>query len=566
MIEWSIYPQNYELSSSLAKELNVSPYLAQILQNRGFLTFDSAYKFLYPKLMHLKDPFDIPHIKKAADRVLLAKERGEKILVYGDYDVDGVTGTGIVIEALRKIGIEARSYIPYRYGEGYSLNVSAIRKIKEEKISLIITVDCGISNFLEIEEATALNIDVIITDHHNLPNKLPNAYAIVNPKLIKEDHPSKDLSGAGVAFKFAWALFRCANISENSFLTNLLDLAALGTIADIVALTNENRIITKQGLVMINKQEKRIGLEALITILGLKGPISTRDVNFGIAPRINAAGRLEHASLSLNLLISKDPIEAKKFAKELNKLNSKRQEIGDVINNQVFSQITDQNLSSNKIIIAVGKNWHPGVIGIIASRVVEKFYKPAVLISINEDIGRGSARSIDNLNIFKILASCQDLYTDFGGHEGAAGFEIEKQNIEELKTRLLKATEGLDFDFNPKLHVDLELKPEQATLAFAEELKLLEPHGEKNPSPIFLSKRLKLLDVWTVGNNNSHLKIKFASGSYTFDVIGFGFGEHKNQISPNSYYDIAYSISSNQWNGFDNVQFNLVDLKPSEKL
>ena len=385
------------------------PLLHSILRNRGVADIEA---FLNPKLSNLRDPFEIPDIQKAAQRALLAKERGEKVLVYGDYDVDGVTGTAILVHALRFLGIDATYYVPHRYGEGYSLSLDSVRKIAGSGVKLVVTVDCGIASAVEIEEANALGMEVIVTDHHNLPHALPKAFAVVNPKQIQGEHPSKYLSGAGVAFKFAWALLRTAGLKDSIFLTSLLDLASLGTVSDVVPLTEENRILAVGGLNLINER-KRLGIKHLAEAASLYGKISVNNIYFGLAPRLNAAGRLEHASKSVDLLLSDDPVRARELAEELSRINTRRQGLGSSIKEEIFSQLSDAFVSENRLILLSGKNWHPGVIGIVASQVVDAFNRPTVLIGINDGAGRGSARSIDGLNIYEILDSCHDLFLDF---------------------------------------------------------------------------------------------------------------------------------------------------------
>lgn len=536
-------------SLELSRQLKISPLLAQMLINRGITGVKESQVFLSPRLMNLSDPFLLPNIKKAAERVIRALERGEKVAIYGDYDVDGVTGTSILIETLRHIGLDPSYYIPHRYGEGYSLNIEAVKTLKQDGINLIITVDCGISSYIEIEEANSLGMEVIVTDHHTPPAKLPNALVILN----------RDLSGAGVAFKFAWALIRTAGIAENSFLSSLLDLAALGTIADVVPLTQENRILAKQGLTELSER-KRPGIKALAQAAGLKNDLTVRDINFGLAPRLNAAGRLEHASISVDLLLSKNAHDAQKLAEKLSRVNSSRQGIGEGIGNDVFAKIDTLGLSQEKIIIVSGEDWHPGVIGIIASRVVDKFYRPVVLIGINEGKGRGSARSIEGFNVFSLLETCRDLYKDFGGHEAAAGFEIEPENIPELKRRLTEGINALELDLTPKLKLDAEINPAQATLALVQELRMLEPFGSGNTIPVFASRGLKLTDVRKVGKESGHLKIKLSSGDARFEAIGFRMGGTAETLKPGETYDIAYSLETNVWDGFESVQFNLCDI------
>src|SRR3989339_105856 len=536
--EWKLFPQTPGLS-----------ILEQILKNRGITETAS---FLNPRLANLKDPFDIPNIEKAAEQVLLAIGKNRKILVYGDYDVDGVTGTAILLETLQYLGATAGHYIPSRYGEGYSMNLEAVKKAKEEKVELIITVDCGISNLKEIELANRLGIDVVVTDHHNVPETLPPALAIVNPKMIPASHPSKNLAGAGVAFKFAWVLLRKAEKKDNAFLTDLLDLAALGTVADAVPLTEENRIIAYAGLNILN-QKKRLGINHLIEAALLTGEINIHHVKFALAPSINAAGRLEHASMSLNLLKADNAEEATKIAKELNSINIRRQNIGSLIQKEVFARIESEKLDQNKVIILKGENWHPGVIGIVASQVADKYYRPAVLISN----GRGSARSIDEINVYEILAACRDLYSSFGGHAGAAGFELKEGSFDEFCKRIEERANELIKDLTPHIMIDRELSISEMTLALAHEINRLSPFGEGNPPPVFMTGNLPLEEIRQVGSDKKHLKLKLGG----LDAIGFNLGTLAPTLTLSKKYDMVYNLKNDEWNGFDRLQANLIDIK-----
>lgn len=558
---WQLYQPNKPLAQQLATQLAVSPLIGKLLVNRRVADLSAAQVFLKPTLSNLRNPFDIPNIVKAAERVLLAKQKGEKVLIYGDYDVDGVTGTAILVEILKHFGIQVDYYIPDRYGEGYSLSVEAIKKIASSGVKLIITVDCGIASVKEVAQANELGLEVVVTDHHNIPEQLPEAYALVNPKLITGDHPSKYLSGSGVAFKFAWALLKVAKQRDVSFLTSLLDLAALGTFADVVPLNQENRVIAVGGLRLINER-KRLGIKYLAEVASLKEKITENKIYFGLAPRINAAGRIEHASKSVELFLSQDPEGVKALAAELNSINVRRQGIGSDIREEVFSRLEGQPEDA-KVVVLEGEGWHPGVIGIVASRVVDQLGRPAVLIGINDGVGRGSARSIGNVNIYKLLNGCCDLFLDFGGHEGAAGFEIAIDKIPELKKRLQeKAAELIsDEDLKPRLLLEAELEAKDFSLKLAKEIELLGPFGEGNEVPLFLTRGAKLESFRAVGKEGKHLKAKFAKDGSSFDTIGFGLGEKAAQLNYNSKYDLAYRLETNKWNGFENVQLSLVDIK-----
>ncbi len=561
---WKLFKSDQNRAQALSQELKISPLTAQVLINRGIRDLKEADVFLNPRLAHLRDPLEIPNIVEAAKRVLLARERKEKVLVYGDYDVDGVTGTAILLHALKFLGISASYYIPHRYGEGYSLSMEAVRKIAESGVKLIVTVDCGVSNFVEIEEAKRLGMEVVVTDHHNLPQKLPQAYAIVNPKLISEEHPSKYLSGAGVAFKFAWALLKTAGIKDAAFLTSLLDLASLGTFSDVVPLTAENRVLAVNGLNYINER-KRLGIKHLAEAASLYGKIAAQQIYFVLAPRINAAGRLEHASKSVELLLSENPLETAALAEELSKINTRRRSIGGDIKEDVFSQLDDKYIGEKKVVVLSGENWHPGVIGIVASQVVDRYFRPAVLVGVNDGVGRGSARSVEGFNIYELLDSCRDLFLDFGGHEGAAGFEIKSEDIPALKTRLEKAIDQrVSFDdLRAKLTIDAELDPATISLGLIKELEVLGPHGEGNPPPLFMSGQLNLVDVRQVGKGKRHLKAKFSHGNIMLETIGFGMGDFVDRLDYNAKYDIAYRMETNEWDGFEVAQLSLVDIRES---
>ena len=559
---WQIGRQEKEAAQEISKSSKISPTLAQVLINRGLSGIAEIDAFITPKLNFLSNPYDIPGMEKAAQRVLLAKEKGERVAVYGDYDVDGVTGTAILLLSLKDLGIDATYYIPHRYSEGYGLNSNAIKNLFDEGVKLIVTVDCGISNVIEIEYANSLGMEVVVTDHHNPPSVLPKSHSIVNPKLIDGNHRARELSGAGVAFKFAWGLYRSAGIKDSANLMELLDLAGLGTIADIVPLLDENRILAIYGLKNMNER-KRIGLRSLIEAAGIKKRITASSVSFAIAPRLNSAGRLEHASLSVELLITKDELIAKKLALELNRLNSKRQGIGSQIQEEVFAKIGDK---PERSIVLCGNSWNPGVIGIVASQVVNRYCRPAVLIGVNEGIGRGSARSIDGINIFNVLNECRDLFTDFGGHKKAAGFEVVEDNIPELTRRLKGIIDDLvsDEELVPTLEIESALDPKEITMSLASELELLDPHGEENPPPVFVSYGLKLIDMRRVGDG-THLKTRFTDGKVTLDSIGFSLGDLASKLKLGDSYDLAYNLEVNEFNGIESAQLNLVDIRNEEK-
>lgn len=563
MKKWNLQSIDERKADELAKQLGLPRLLALLLVARGEGTVDGAAKFLAPKISSLQDPFVIPNIKAAAERVLLAKQRGEKVVVFGDYDVDGVTGTAIVVQTLKLLGLETSYYIPHRYNEGYGLSVAAVKALAASGTNLIVTVDCGVSNVREVLAAGEVGVDVIVTDHHNLPPVLPAAVAIVNPKMMPAGHPSRDLSGSGVAFKFAWALLRTAGIKDSFFLTALLDLAALGTFSDVVPLTGENRVIAKSGLAYIDGRQ-RIGLKKLAEVANLNGTIGADQIYFGLAPRLNAAGRLEHAGKSVDLLLAEDGTIARQLAEEINKINIRRQETGAKIKEEVFSRLPA--VDEGKAIVISGENWNPGVIGIVASQVAEARFRPAVLIGVNDGIGRGSARSVGKLNIFDYLVKCRDLFLDFGGHAGAAGFKIEAKNIPLFAEQFLAevATGIADDELAPGLAIDAEVTIDQLSLSLVKELQRLAPFGERNPVPVLMLRNLALSNFRTIGNGNKHLKAKFNFGGAEVETIGFGMGSLGECLDYSKRYDLAFNLESNEWNGFESAQLRLIDLKEAD--
>lgn len=549
----------------LAAEAGISGLLAAVLVNRGISDGEQAEKFLHPSLSHLHDPFLLKDMDKAADRIIAAINGREHITIYGDYDVDGVSSTSLLYRFFNEIGADAAYYIPDRLEEGYGLSSEAMDKIRETGAQLIVTVDCGITAVDEVAHACELGMQVVVTDHHECKEVLPDACAVVNPCRCDCNYPFKELAGAGVVLKLVQAL--CIRLSRKDLSYKYLDLAALATIADVVPLVGENRIIAKFGLEAIEKT-KNPGIAALLDVTGLKGkPVSAYNVGFGIAPRINAAGRVGDAERAVRMLTTNDYDEAAAIACELDNENKYRQDVEAGILKQVIQMVeTDVDLDNEKVIVAAGEGWHHGIIGIVASKITERYYRPSILISIDNGTGKGSGRSIEGFNLYKALVSCEGFLDKYGGHELAAGITLKAENlplfrraINEYANKVIK-----EEDLIPKINVDALIKPEDLCLENAEELEMLAPFGAGNPGPVLAQYDLKIDSSRTVGEGK-HLKLRLRSGTASIDAIGFNMGDSAEVIEHSDSLNAAFSLEINCWNNSRKVQLNLRDVKLDEK-
>ncbi len=560
---WYIKPPKPGLQCELSKSLGISPLTAQLLINRGIKDYDAAKKFLDASMSNLSNPKDISGIKAAAQRLVEAVKNDEKILIYGDYDVDGLTSTAIMMEYFQQIGVEVKHLIPNRLENGYGLSVDMVDLILEKDCSLVLTVDCGINSIKEVELLKEKGIDVIITDHHLPEGDIPNATAVVNPKLASPED-AFHLAGVGVAFKVLQVL--AEEFNNSHVLINSLDLVALGTVADIVPLFGDNRILVKEGLEIINKTN-RPGLKALISISGFSEcNLCTQELSFGLAPRLNAAGRIGDCGLALELLLTKSLQRADELAKELNRANQERQLIESSITEQVEEMVLNEiDIEKEKIIVLASELWHLGVVGIVASRIAKKFYRPVILIAIEGEVGRGSARSIKGCNIFEGLKNCAHLLKDFGGHEQAAGIFIDTNNIQAFKESINKwADDNLTQDcFIPKVYGEAEVVMSELDKGLVNELNSLAPFGEGNPNPILMCRGLEVLSSRKVGRQENHLKILLASETENIDAIGFKLGFLDEIAAAGEKLDLAFYLENNKWNGMEKLQLNIKDLKTS---
>jgi len=547
----------------LSKELNISPILAQLLINRGTKEVIGAGKFLKADLKDLRDPYIFQDMEKAVDKILRAANNNERILIYGDYDVDGITSVALLFSILREFTNNLYYYIPNRFQEGYGLNEEAIDIAFKNNFKLIITVDCGISSIHEIEKANNYGIDIIVIDHHQPQKDLPSAIAIINPKCDK-NYPFKELAGVGVSFKMAQALYLKLKKNQDD-LWNLLDYVALGSIADSVPFIDENRILIKYGLKTLN-QSKKEGLKALIMESGVNyGNLGTKEVNFALAPRINAAGRLGDSKLALELLLTDSKYKAKHLSRKLSEINKRRQEIGDNILREAreFASIQVKE-EDNKVLVLASENWNQGVIGIIASRLVDEFNRPTIVISKKDGIAKGSGRSIKGFHLYNVLELCQDILINFGGHKLAAGITIESNKIPEFKSMINEISQNFikKDDLHPELKVDAQILLSDINFGLIKDINILEPFGIGNPQPVFCSYKNIISDWRLVGEKREHLKLKIKDGNRTLEGIGFKLSRTGNQIfSENKIVNLAFNIELNKWNGTENIQLNIKDIK-----
>jgi single-stranded-DNA-specific exonuclease len=555
--EWKISPR--ETLHEVMNFPDLNPVILQLLRKRGVESREQIERFLDPRIECLYNPMLMKDMEKAVDRIKSAVKKSEKITVYGDYDVDGITSTCIMMKTLKKMGGNVDYYIPSRLDEGYGLNRDSIEKIHGRGTTLIITVDNGISSFEEVDYAKSLGMDVIITDHHEPQDLIPQAVAVVNPKQNNCHYPFKNLAGVGVTLKLAHAL---TNLDQQTLEDNL-ELAALGTIADIVPLLDENRIIAKYGLKHLEKTDNR-GLKAMKSLLNISDmQLDTTKVSFLLAPRLNAVGRISSAEIAVELLLTGDETRAFELAQTLESINQERQAIESKILTQAREMIEkDLDLDEDRVIVASSQEWHPGVIGIVASKLVEIYNRPCILIAMEGEEGKGSGRSIPGFNIFEALSQVSHLLTRYGGHEQAAGLAISVNNIEIFREEINKiAGNTLNRKYTPELNIDMELKEEDITLDLAGQLELLEPFGYGNPKPVFMCKNFCVNHIRTVGNEDRHLKLSLKKKQKQIAAIGFNFGLYKEELNMAPVLDIAFYLEVNRWQGITEPQLKIKDIK-----
>jgi single-stranded-DNA-specific exonuclease len=562
--QWILRHVDPGQQTALASLLSISRMTASVLVGRGVTTKEQADRWMSPQAAGTHDPFLIPDVEIAVDRLHRAVQTGERICFYGDYDVDGMSATSLYILFFRGLGANVCWYIPDRLGEGYGLNESAIARVRSDGATLLVTSDCGTTSHREVEAACRLGIDVIITDHHQGEDLLPPAFAIMNPYRKDSRYPFPGLCSAGLAYKVVQA-YATTYGSGRVVVESFLDLVALATVADVVPLQDENRYLVRQGLDLISRGV-RPGIKALKSVAGVDRTCTAGTIAFRLAPRINAAGRLAHADLGVQLLTTESEADAHRIAGQLEQLNRERQAIEEQTVTQALAAVNPDDLPA--ALVVASRDWHLGVVGIVAARLVERYHRPAVVIAINEDgIGKGSARSIPGFDLYQALAACRHVLKGYGGHPAAAGLTIEEARLPEFVQGFQRVAAGWSEQHgrDPLLHVDAEVKLMDVGPHAVRELDRLHPFGAGNPEPVFVVRNLAMLDMRVVGDGHLKLTVR-QQGSTPFESIGFRLGDlltHRG-LSRTASIDLAFMPELNRWNGFDRIQLRIKDLRAAQ--
>ncbi len=559
--KWQIYETDENKVNEIQEKYQINKLLATILVNRNIINEDEIKLFLEPTRRDFHDPFLITDMQKAVQRIINAIDNQERVTIYGDYDVDGITSITVLKSFLQDRGLEVETYIPNRLEEGYGLNQNAIEKIANNKCQLMITVDCGISAIEEIEYANKLGIETIITDHHEPGNEIPNAIAVIDNKRKDSNYPFRELAGVGVVFKLIQAIGITLRLKEEEYL-KYLDIVCVGTISDIVPLINENRVIAKLGLMLI-KQTKNIGLRAIINSSGYT-KIDSNTISFGVAPRINASGRMGKAEEALELLLSKNYNQVSELTKKLNERNQIRQETEKSIFESALKQIKEEHLDEGNTIIVGGENWHHGVIGIVSSKITENYFKPSILLSFEEDgIGKGSGRSIPGFDLHEALSRCTDTIEKFGGHSMAVGITIRKEKFLQFRKEFEQIAKEAHIDeIVPIIQVDSKIDVKDINKDVVESLKQLEPFGEGNRMPVFAFKNLRIDSIRAL-SEGKHLKLTLKDNNTIINGIGFNLGNLAEEYRIGDKIDVVGVLEINSFNGVESLQINMKDIMRS---
>lgn len=571
--EWVVHRHDEAAIRALAAAARVSDVLAQVLLNRGIDTAERAARYLDASMMNLYEPMSLPGLRPAAERLLDAIRGGEPICIFGDYDTDGLTGTAILVNLIERLGGRAEFHIPHRLTDGYGLNAEAVRQRREQGDTLMVTVDCGITAVEETALARQLGLDLIITDHHEPKDALPDAL-IVHPHLPGSDYPFAGLSGSGVALKLAWGVCQLASAAERvtpelrEFLLDATGLAALGLVADVVPLRDENRILVRHGLRRLAANPP-LGIRALINVAQLKQPgLRSEDVSFRIAPRLNAAGRLGCAMLVVELLTTTNPARASELAMALDGFNTQRQTIERRISHEARELVETEQLHDAPAIVLGHPDWHPGVVGIVAGRLVELFGRPVILLALRPDgqLATGSGRSVPGLPLHEALADCAGALAGYGGHAMAAGLRLAPERLPAFRQQFCDAVQRrLQGEAPaPTLALDAEVPLAAMTLNLLRDLDCLEPFGSENPRPRFMAAGVKLDgEPRKVGQGERHISFKVRQGNTWLRAIAFGQGDRFDELASASEFDLAFAPKLNEWNGSRSVQLEVIDFRPA---
>jgi len=545
----------------LARTKELSPLMAQLLYNRGITEPDQVEPFLAADERLLADPFLLPDMDKAVDRICRALLSAENITIYGDFDADGITATALLTQSISSLGGKVAPYIPRRIEEGYGLNHAALKSLHKQGVSLVITVDCGISTFAEVEMAHKMGLDVVVTDHHTVPSRIPPAVAAVDAKRADSRYPFPDLAGVGVAFKLLQALH--SSLGREEHLDHLLDLVAVGTVADMVPLLGENRYLVKRGLEVLNSTQ-RLGFKEMARSAGVPmGGFDPETISWVLAPRLNAAGRLDHAITSHDLLATTSEEEARKLANLLESKNAERQRLTEQVLAEARKKLLTQGTDFPLLMVG-DKNYPSGVVGVVAGRLAEEFYRPTIVFEMGKESSRGSARSIPEFNIIAALTQCADLLTRFGGHPMAAGFTSPTKNLSHLQERLVEiATSQLaGLDLRPMITIDAEIPLASLQGKAFHMTQQLAPFGCANPLPTFLSRRVKVIEYRSLGSKGEHIRLKLMDGDVTWDGMAFRLGNLIDDVT--SHLDIVYNLEVDRWRGKEMLQLNILDFAPCQ--
>ncbi|MBT8461321.1 MAG: single-stranded-DNA-specific exonuclease RecJ [Gemmatimonadetes bacterium] len=559
-------PLREDRVAALSGSVGLPDEVCRVLLRRGIESPEEARAFLRPHLSSVHSPYELPDMEVGVERVKRALAAGEKILVHGDYDADGMSAAALLTLGLRELGGRVEPFVPHRTRDGYDLSDAGIRKASDSGASLIVTADCGVTAVEAVATAASNGVDVVITDHHRPGSEIPNAVAVVDPMLPGSRYPFRDLAGVGVAFKLLSALFDAVG-ADAPRLNQHLDLVALGTVADQMPLTGENRILVRAGLRALERSRKP-GLRSLLAGAGIsaEGRIEAEHISFRLAPRLNSVGRMAEADSGLQLLLATDPKEAQRLADHLERQNAERRQTDARVYEDVRKQVGSRLRDEDRAVVVWGDDWHPGVIGIVASRLVERYHRPSIVISFDGDVGRGSGRSIDGFHLFDALRECEPILERFGGHRMAAGMTVRRQHVEELAARL-QATARRDLsDREPiqELRLDLEVPMKRLGPDLLRWLGHLAPFGSGNPTPIVMVRGVALERAARVGNDGGHLRFHLSGDGHRVPAIAFGMGRRLQEARSSEGADVALQITENSWNGRREVQARVLDFRPSE--